>query len=83
MFFKLSLNVVYQALFRKKRLVKMIGHHARLRDMTDQSYQFNPVLLLITRVIHRSYILVIFCGGWKHNRPFYSCWLSDLVSEWQ
>ena len=37
-----------------KNAINMIGHHARLRDVTGQSFQFMPVLVLITRVIHRS-----------------------------
>ena len=33
----------------------MIGHHSRLRDVMAQSYPFYmPVLVLITRAIHRS-----------------------------
>ena len=31
---KLSLKVLYQALFRKKKNNKTIGHHSRLRDVT-------------------------------------------------
>ena len=50
MFLKLTLNALYQALFRKK---KMIGHHARLRDGIKNLAQFMPVLVLITRVIHQ------------------------------
>ena len=35
--------------------IKMIGHEARLRDVTAQSFfQFMSVLVLITCVIHRS-----------------------------
>ena len=36
-----------------KNVIKMIGHHSRLRDVMAQSYPFMPVLGLITRVIHR------------------------------
>ena len=36
-----------------KNTIKMIGHHARLGDVMGQSYQFMPVLVLITRVIRR------------------------------
>ena len=34
----------------------MIGHHPRLRDLMGQSYHIyaRPVIVLITRVIHRS-----------------------------
>ena len=32
----------------------MLGHHARLRDVTSQSYPIHAVLVLITRVIHWS-----------------------------
>ena len=41
-FFKLSLNVLYQAHF-SKNTIKMIGHYARIRDVTGQSYPFMPV----------------------------------------
>ena len=37
-----------------KNTIKMIGHHSRLRDVMSQSYLIVPVLVLITRVIHRS-----------------------------
>ena len=38
-----------------KNTIKMIGHRSRLRDAMGQSYlPFVPVLMLITRVIHRS-----------------------------
>ena len=36
-FFKLSLNVLYQALFQQKT-IKKIGHHSCLRDVMGQSY---------------------------------------------
>ena len=63
MFLKLSLNVLYQALFRKT--IKMIGHHARLRDVTGQSYP----IYACTRAnyVRYSSLQVIFCGSWKHN----------------
>ena len=37
-----------------KNTIKMIGHHSRLRDVKANLTSFVPVLLLITRVIHRS-----------------------------
>ena len=63
-FFKLSLNVFYHALFRKKT-IKVTGHYARLRDVTDQSY---PVYAC-TRAYHTSYssVHVTFCGSSKHS----------------
>ena len=50
-----SLDVPYQALFRKKA-IKMIGERARLRDAMGQSNTdpFMPILVLTTYVIHRS-----------------------------
>ena len=40
----------------------MIGHHARLRDVTGQSYA-------CTRANHARYspVQAIFCGSWKDN----------------
>ena len=32
----------------------MIGHHSRLRDVMGHLTSFVPVLVLITRIIHRS-----------------------------
>ena len=38
-----------------KNTIKTIGHHSRLRDLMDQSYlSYVPVIVLITRVVHRS-----------------------------
>ena len=37
---KLSLNVLYQALFKKKS-IKTIGHHSHLRDVMGQSYSIH------------------------------------------
>ena len=37
-----------------KNAIKMIGHHSRLRDVMANLTSFVPVLVLITRVIHRS-----------------------------
>ena len=38
-----------------KNTIKMIGHHSHLRDVVGQSYPiYAAVLMLITRVIHRS-----------------------------
>ena len=61
MFLKLPLNVFYQTLFFLNA-IRMIGHHARLRDVTGQSYA-------CTRANQARYssVQVIFCGSWKHN----------------
>ena len=37
-----------------KNTIKTIGHHSGLRDVMGQSYLIVAVLVLITRVIHRS-----------------------------
>ena len=40
-----------------KNTIQLVGHHARIRDVTDQSCPISkstPVLVLITRVIYRS-----------------------------
>ena len=39
--------------FEKTR-IKMIGHHARLRDVMSQTYPFMSLLVLIARASHRS-----------------------------
>ena len=48
-----------------KTTIQMIGHHARLRDVTGQSY---PIYAR-TRANRARYssVQVIFCGSWKHN----------------
>ena len=48
-----------------KNTIKMIGHHAHLRDVTGQSYP----IYACTRANHASYssVKVIFCGSWKHS----------------
>ena len=58
-FLKLSLNVLYLALFQKT--IKMMGHHARLRDMTGRSYP----IYACTSTNHAIYssVQVIFCGS--------------------
>ena len=63
-FFKLSLNVLHQALFRKKS-IKMIGHHSRLRDMMGQSYP----IYACSRANHAHYssVHVKFCSTSKHT----------------
>ena len=43
-FFKLFLNLFYQALFQKRKTIKMIGHHSRLRNVMDQSYPINACI---------------------------------------
>ena len=44
--------------------IKMIGNHARLRDVTGQSY----TIYACTRTNHTRYssVQVIFCDGWMH-----------------
>ena len=51
--------------FEKKKTVKMIGHHSRLRVVMDQSYS----IYALTRANHARYssVLVAFCGGSKHS----------------
>ena len=48
-----------------KKTIKMIGHHARLRDVTGQSY----TIYACARVNHTRYssVQVIICGSWKHD----------------
>ena len=48
-----------------KNTVKMIGQHARLRDMTGQSCP----IYASARANHARYssVQAIFCGSWKHN----------------
>ena len=36
-----------------KNTIKMIGHHSRLKDVMANLTPFMPVLVLITRVVHR------------------------------
>ena len=43
----------------------MIGHHPRLRDVTSQSYPIDALLVLITRVIHRSKFYFVVAGRLK------------------
>ena len=46
-----------------KNTNKMLGHHARLRDVTGQSYPIHAC----TRVNHARYlsVQVIFCVSWE------------------
>ena len=37
-----------------EKTIKVMGHHSRLKDVMGQSYAILPVLVLISRVIHRS-----------------------------
>ena len=48
-----------------KNTIKMIGHHARLRDMTGQSY----LIYVCTRAnrVRYSSVQVIFYSCWKHS----------------
>ena len=43
-----------------KNTIQMIGHHARLRDVTGQ---FMPVLVLITCVIHQAKLYFAVAGS--------------------
>ena len=63
-FLKLSLNVLHQALFRKKT-INMIGHHSHLRDMMGQSY---PIFACShANHAHYSLVHVKFCSSSKHT----------------
>ena len=48
-----------------KNIIKMIGHHSRLRDMKGQSY----LIYVCTRANHTRYssVHVTFCGSSKHS----------------
>ena len=48
-----------------KNIIKMIGHHSRLRDVMGQSY----LICACTRANHARYssVQVIFCGSSKHS----------------
>ena len=48
-----------------KQTTKLIGHHARLRDVIDQSYP----IYACTRANHARYssVHVTFCGSSKHR----------------
>ena len=63
-FWKLSLKILYQDLFKKKA-IKMIGHHSRLRAVMGQSYP----IYACTRANHARYssVHVAFCGSSKHS----------------
>ena len=49
----------------EKTQIKMIGHHARLRDVTGQSYS----IYACTRANHERYLSVqiTFFGSWMHS----------------
>ena len=50
---------------KNKNTIKMIGRHARLRDVTGKCYP----IYACTRANHarHSLVQVIFCGKWKQN----------------
>ena len=63
-----QMQVLYKALFRKKtnkQTIKLIGHHARLRDVMDQSYP----ICVCARADHARYssVHVTFCGSWMRS----------------
>ena len=62
-----------------KNAIKMIGHPARFRDVSGQSYPINACTLADRA--RYTLVQVTFCGSWKHN--FFKQYLGKNLTSWK